>query len=221
MPSATDSDSINYSRVCRAATNICDVAESCAAGSCPINGFAPDTVVCRAATTQCDANETCTGISDVCPPNVYQPLGTFCGNPPVGTCDQQDTCDGNNNCIDRYGSCNDGYSCTTDICDPSPPHNCQFTPDDQVCSDGVQCTRDVCVASTASLQTLYGVPPNASGCVNQADVNLCDTCNCAPASECNPTSESQWSDGCVHHFVSAAGSILPSTDEPIAACNSS
>ncbi len=45
-PSATDSDTINFNRICRPAANTCDAPESCNAGSCPANAYAPSGTLC-------------------------------------------------------------------------------------------------------------------------------------------------------------------------------
>ena len=67
-------------------------------------------------------------------------------------------------------SCDDGFDCTADACDPSTGA-CSHTGDDEVCDDGVACTTDTCSAQ--------------AGCQSQADDGACsdgldctvDTCD--------------------------------------------
>lgn len=197
---------------------VCDLQDTCDSNNNCVDRLSPASTVCRPATGDCDVAESCTGLSPSCPIDLYAVSGTLCGNAPIGTCDLQDTCDSDNNCVDNYGTCSDGYSCTQDTCSPAPPHNCQYVPDDTVCVDAWQCTVDVCVAGDQSLQTTYGLPSATTGCVNYEDVTFCDSCTCAPASACLVSSPDKWSDGCVHHFISLSGSVLPPGDESIANC---
>ncbi|WP_437711712.1 FG-GAP-like repeat-containing protein [Sorangium sp. So ce448] len=55
--------------LCRAATDVCDVAETCSGVStaCPANGWASAGTVCNTSANSCDAAETCTGSSALCP----------------------------------------------------------------------------------------------------------------------------------------------------------
>ena len=199
-------------------SGICDLQDTCDANNNCVDRLSPASTVCRQATGPCDVTENCTGSSPSCPTDLYAPSGTLCGSPPIGTCDLQDTCNANNNCVDNYGTCSDGYSCTQDVCSPTPPHNCQYTPNNALCTDAWQCTVDVCVSANLSLQAIYGLPPTTTGCVNYQDVTQCNSCTCAPASACLISSLDKWSDGCVHRFVSLSGSVLPPSDESIANC---
>ena len=58
---------------CRAATDLCDVAENCTGttAACPGDAIASSGAACRASAGACDDGATCTGLSKVCPPNVY------------------------------------------------------------------------------------------------------------------------------------------------------
>lgn len=87
---------IASSVTCRAAVDLCDLAEVCTAGSvlCPPDAFVPAGTVCRPAARACDAApETCTGASPACPPDVAASPGTIC-RPAAGACDVTDVCDG-------------------------------------------------------------------------------------------------------------------------------
>lgn len=82
--------------VCRAATGVCDAAETCNGTSptCPADAFATAGTACRAAVNECDAAEVCTGSSAACPADAARAPGSACGGAPVGACDAQDTCSG-------------------------------------------------------------------------------------------------------------------------------
>lgn len=78
--------------VCRAATEPCDVAETC-------NGLSPvcppdvvqgaGAIACRAAASPCDLEERCDGLSRACPADQFRPVGATC---PTGTCNGVGTC---------------------------------------------------------------------------------------------------------------------------------
>ena len=66
--------------VCRAATGLCDRAETCGGETtCPDNSLIAAGVQCRAATGPCDVAEVCSGTSPTCPPDLSRPDGTPCG----------------------------------------------------------------------------------------------------------------------------------------------
>jgi len=77
---------------CRAATEACDLPESCDGTSlaCPADSFKPSKEVCRKAAHPCDAQETCTGSGPGCPVDLFQADGTPCqgtsGQCSKGTC---------------------------------------------------------------------------------------------------------------------------------------
>jgi hypothetical protein len=80
---------------CRAASGVCDAAETCtgASGSCPTDAFQGPATVCRPAADVCDAAETCNGSSATCPADGLQPAGTICRGP-ADVCDAAETCTG-------------------------------------------------------------------------------------------------------------------------------
>jgi hypothetical protein len=192
---------------------VCDWQDSCDGSGTCVDRYRPSDEVCRPAVSQCDVAELCTGSTVDCPVDILASQGTFCdGAPSVGGCDQQNTCDSNGVCVDHYGSnadCDDGYSCTTDVCGAVFPHTCSHTASDLSCADNALCTLDVCVAADSDLRVTFGVPLTSSGCVNEPSVSRCNDCSCAPADSCSPASANAWSDGCVHRFGSSSGSVLP------------
>ena len=99
----------NAGAICRAATDVCDVAETCNGSSttCPANGFRASSFTCRAATGECDVAEHCTGIGPACPADLFTAPSTACtedGNPCTS-----DRCDGSGACTHPPG--NAGVAC--------------------------------------------------------------------------------------------------------------
>jgi cysteine-rich repeat protein len=97
--------------VCRAATDVCDVAEVCTGSSpaCPVNGFRPSSFICRGTTGECDVAESCTGNGPLCPSNAFAPPNSACtadANPCTA-----DRCDGSGACTHPPG--NPGVVCRT------------------------------------------------------------------------------------------------------------
>ena len=176
--------------VCRAATTggVCDEVEFCdGAGNCPADGFKPSTVECRADAGECDVAENCTGNSPFCPPNGFEASGTACGDPSDTACDNPDSCDGNNTCLDNLEPSTVECRATTGTCDAAETcdgaGNC---PADGVkaagtpCpSDGNVCTLDECDGAS----TLCQHPAGNAGTTCRAAAGDCDV-----AETCNGTS---------------------------------
>ncbi len=80
---------------CRAAADVCDVAENCTGSSatCPANVFKSSAVVCRPAADVCDVAENCTGASAPCPPDGFASSATVC-RASAGVCDVAEHCTG-------------------------------------------------------------------------------------------------------------------------------
>lgn len=80
--------------VCRVAGDAgCDVAETCSAGACPVDGFATAGTTCRAAAGSCDLAETCSGNSAACPADAVVDAGATC-RAATGLCDVAEACSG-------------------------------------------------------------------------------------------------------------------------------
>ncbi len=88
--------------LCRSATGVCDVAESCSGGSCPADRFAGAGTECRSASGVCDRAEVCTGSGRSCPANGFEAATTVCRSA-AGACDLEETCSGT------------GTSCPSDL----------------------------------------------------------------------------------------------------------
>jgi Fibronectin type III domain len=82
--------------VCRAASDSCDIAETCNGRTpdCPADAVYDDHHVCRASSDKCDIEERCTGTSKACPTDRTLPAGTVC-RPSTNACDVAELCDGN------------------------------------------------------------------------------------------------------------------------------
>jgi hypothetical protein len=201
--------------LCRAAADICDVAETCSgtAAACPADTFVTAGTTCRASAGVCDVAEACTGTAVACPPDLKVAAGTACAtdNNPCTT----DECDGimascqhpnlpdGTSCSDG-NLCNGAETCRTGVCTAGAPPNC---------NDNNPCTADTCVPATGCVHTVLA---NGTSC---SDGNLCngsETCNagvCAAGSPlvcddnnfcttdlCNPST------GCFHTNVTNGAS---------------
>ena len=94
--------------ICRPATDVCDVPETCTGTSapCPPDAFAATSVVCRSAAGICDVTEACPGDGPACPPDVFAPSSLEC-RAAAGPCDAPESCPG------------DGPACPPDVFAPS------------------------------------------------------------------------------------------------------
>ncbi len=96
-------------------------AVMCQAGTCSGTGSScapsPMLTVCRPAFGECDVEETCNGMNVGCPPDVFAPLGTACGNGQACSVDGQcasptgAACQQGSDCATYY--CIDGLCCNT------------------------------------------------------------------------------------------------------------
>lgn len=133
-------------QVCRAASGVCDVAESCTGSSdtCPADDVRPDTFVCRGSGGECDIVEFCDGATKDCAADVLVDEDTPCTD--------------------------DGTSCTIDICNGVSPL-CQHPAD-----TGSPCIKLVqtigTFTSTTASQTTSSVTVPAAGVANGASVIL-------------------------------------------------
>ena len=96
-------------------SDICNGSGSC---SHPAGNAA---VECRAASDVCDAAESCDGTATPCPSDVKAGSGTSCGSSDDTACTDADTCDGagvceTNDATPGTACPDDGSLCTTDIC---------------------------------------------------------------------------------------------------------
>jgi cysteine-rich repeat protein len=147
---------------CRAAADVCDVAESCDGGAndCPADAFAASTVECRATAGVCDVAETCTGTGAACPADGFTAASVEC-RPSAGVCDVAESCTGSGAdcppdafeppttvCRPDAGQCDVEDTCT------GTEANCSadaFEPDGTSCNDANVCTNaDQCVAGACS-----------------------------------------------------------------------
>jgi hypothetical protein len=103
--------------VCRPATGVCDVAETCdgTGVSCPADTLKSATDVCREAVGICDVAETCTGADSACPTDSFKPSSEVC-RAAAGECDLADFCSGSSaSCSDDL-VVTDGTACLGGAC---------------------------------------------------------------------------------------------------------
>ncbi|EQC33689.1 hypothetical protein SDRG_08793 [Saprolegnia diclina VS20] len=165
---------------------LCDCVDYCnGRGKC-IDSFKPTGTVCRAATDVCDVAETCSGASGVCPADAFAPKTTACtslGKSTGGDCDDVDYCNGNGKCVDGFKPKGSVCRAAANVCDVAETcngsnGNCPsnaFAPKTTVCTsigkstgglcDGVDyCDGDGCCIDGF----------RAAGGVCRAAVNVCD-----------------------------------------------
>jgi cysteine-rich repeat protein len=145
---------------CRAAADVCDVAETCtgSSGMCPSDGYQPPETECRAATGVCDIAEMCTGATASCPGDAK--LAGEC-RASAGDCDIAEVCDGvSDDCpLDGYAPAMTECRASTGVCDPA--ESCTGSgadcpadqvldgapcPDSDVCNGAEQCVTGVCTS---------------------------------------------------------------------------
>jgi hypothetical protein len=82
--------------VCRLATDVCDVSETCdgVSTACPLDKFVAATGVCRPTAGACDVAEYCTGSSAACPADKLLAKSAVCRPAVTGGCDVAEYCDG-------------------------------------------------------------------------------------------------------------------------------
>ena len=144
--------------------------------------FAPAVTVCRSATSVCDVAETCSGSSAACPANVFVPNGTSCsdgdvcdgaemcqagacmpGTPLVcndGNVCTDDACDPGTGCyfLDNTAPCSDGVACTSDVCSRG---TCQST--STWTQHVLRCHPGVCSGSSVRIWADDDVPDHFEG----------------------------------------------------------
>ena len=77
--------------------------------------------------------------------------------------------------------CNDGRTCTTDVCD-SVQHVCTYTTSDAVCATGLFCNQQVCNRDVGCVTKSFCTPTNGNPCTTAVScVEASDTCGgCQP-----------------------------------------
>jgi hypothetical protein len=115
--------------VCRLATEVCDVSETCdgISTACPLDKFVAATEVCRPTAGACDVAEYCTGSSAACPADKFFAKSAVCRPAVTGGCDVAEYCDGTH------------PACPTDAFAPATTQ-CRGSADGNVCDPPEYCT---------------------------------------------------------------------------------
>jgi cysteine-rich repeat protein len=190
--------------VCRAAADVCDLAETCTGSSatCPADGFEPVTTECRASTGVCDIAEMCTGAGAACPADGFEPAITEC-RASAGVCDIAETCTGAGTACPA-----DGFAPVTTECRASAG----------VCDIAEMCpgTASACPGDVV----LSGVPcPDGDVC-NGAEMCETGTCTSQPPLDCDDgdacTADScDLITGCANEPIPLCGVPVPSASSGI------
>lgn len=193
----------------------CDDGVACTLDTCEVIG-------CRHATddSACADGERCNAVMGCVPLRCTEDA----------ECDDGSACTGEERCDpaaspDESGcvagtpmACDDGFSCTTDVC-ADAAGGCVFMPNDAACGDAVECTSDRCAPDAPD--------HDDAGCVHDADDTLCDDGFCFEGGRCDPLSGcvgampracADDGDACTAESCDAALSMCVST--PIAGCTS-
>ena len=146
----------------------CDESSPC----CVDCRWAPVTHVCRPASGLCDVAETCSGVSGACPPDVVIPVNGTCddGDPCTGpdVCGVGGGCSGpalgcvcGNGVLEVGETCDDGNRDDSDCCSSS----CQLEPVGSPCLVSECSTGDVC-SGTGTCLVGSLIPGCIPGCGN-------------------------------------------------------
>ena len=152
------------STVCRAATGVCDAAETCdgSSGACPADGFASTTTECRAAAGDCDVPELCPGDSAACPSDRLADLGASC-RPIAGACDLAETCSGTSTTCPADVFASAATTCGAYQCGGAAaecPTSCSRHAD---CTTGAMCVGGACIVGRWAFTTSSARNGNLGG----------------------------------------------------------
>ena len=171
----------NAGAVCRAASGVCDVAESCdgVSTTCPADGVATNGTTCRIAAGVCDVAESCDGSSKSCPADGFASAALEC-RASAGDCDLAETCTGasatcptnayrpaTHVCRASAGECDVAESCTGAAA--ACPANGFASAASTCTDDGNVCSADRCDGSGTCVH-----PAGNAGTVCRAAANACD-----------------------------------------------
>lgn len=161
-------------------TTFCDDFDLCdGSGNCMAKVRSAGTV-CRTSMGVCDFAETCDGVTTVCPPDLFLPVGTTCGSPPAQSCFpdlsicfgycSENRCDAGRDCTEvpfPAGTfCyDDGNECSKHTC--SSVYCARSSVSGPCMDDGNVCTLDYCSGITC----IHWPDPNPLPCPD--DGNLC------------------------------------------------
>lgn len=107
-------------QICRAASGVCDVAETCTGSSatCPADAVASAGTMCRAAAGICDVAEFCNGSSKTCPNDGFKPSTELC-RAAAGVCDVAEFCTGSSAACPSDAKSTAECRASKGVCDPA------------------------------------------------------------------------------------------------------
>ncbi len=168
----------NAGAICRAAVDVCDLAETCTGSSITCPTDSKGTSVCRPAAGACDLAESCDGIGNTCPADAKS---TSVCRPSAGDCDVAESCDGFLDACptDAFQSSTQVCRIAADICDAA--ENC--TGSSAACpADAFQASTVICRASAGTCDPAENCSGSAAACpvdakstaVCRAAAGVCD-----------------------------------------------
>jgi hypothetical protein len=156
---------------CRAAADVCDVAEACtgSAALCPADNLRSTSFECRVVAGVCDVAEFCTGLTVSCPSDAFATSGTVCRTASCasGTETLEGTCTGA------------AASCPAPVTASCDPYICGPTACLDTCLDRTDCLAGYwCDGGTCSLMGDLGDPCTVAG---SCDSGFCTDGVCCSA----------------------------------------
>ncbi len=171
----------NAGTVCRAAVDVCDLADTCTgtSTSCPADAKEPKTYVCRpAASGGCDVAEDCDGSSNSCPADGFEPSTYQCRAPSCASSVATLAA----NCTGSSAAC---PTAQTQNCSPSTCSGtvCGGCTTDSQCASNQYCSSGVCISKKSNGTSCNGA--NECNSAECADGVCCDTaCNAGTCDSC-------------------------------------
>lgn len=164
----------------------CDAQNTCSSDGTCTDNVKPYPFVCRVPNGFCDNKEVCDGLSKECPAEGYKPIGTICGDPISGACDEADRCDGQGSCIYKVASNGTLCRAAQDACDVSEfcdglstqcPVN-MYAMTGTICGPAPTLVCDAQNTCNANGVCIDNIAPNTTLCRDSRSV-------CDPAEYCN------------------------------------
>jgi sugar lactone lactonase YvrE len=170
--------------VCRAATDLCDIADACdgASALCGADVIASAGTVCRAAGDVCDLAEECDGLVKACPADLFASSGTLC-RAAGGVCDVAENCTGSGIACPADAKAPPSQLCrgSAGVCDPAEfcTGSANGCPADSLTPAGTECraAAGLCDVAEACTGAAVDCPADAkrpAGFVCRPSTGDCD-----------------------------------------------